>query len=68
MAEKDIVTGLCPGGRLRLRRLLRLLENKRLDPTPMTTHTFPFDQLDQAFHLMETKEEGIIKPLIDFTG
>jgi threonine dehydrogenase-like Zn-dependent dehydrogenase len=68
MAEKDIMTGLCPGGRLRLIRLLRLLEMGRLDPTPMTTHTFPFAELERAFHLMESKEEGIIKPLIDFTG
>ncbi len=66
MAEKDIVTGLCPGGRLRLQRLLRLLENGRVDPTPLTTHTFAFDELERAFHLMDTKEEGIIKPLIDF--
>lgn len=68
MAEKNIVTGLCPGGRLRLQRLLRLLENGRLDPTPMTTHTFPFDRVDEAFRLMESKEQGIIKPLIDFTA
>jgi len=67
MAEKNIVTGLCPGGRLRLSRLLRLLEHGRLDPTPMTTHTFRFDEVDKGFHLMETKEQGIIKPLIDFT-
>jgi threonine dehydrogenase-like Zn-dependent dehydrogenase len=68
MAEKDIVTGLCPGGRLRLRRLLRLLDTGRVDPTPMTTHTFAFDDLPEAFRLMETKEQGIIKPLIDFTA
>jgi threonine dehydrogenase-like Zn-dependent dehydrogenase len=68
MAEKDIVTGLCPGGRLRLQRLLRLLENGRLDPTPLTTHTFTFPDLERAFQLMESKEEGIIKPLIDFTA
>lgn len=66
MAEKDIVTGLCPGGRLRMQQMLRLLENGRLDPTPMTTHTFGFDELDEAFRLMETKEDGIIKPLITF--
>src|SRR6056297_1202352 len=66
MAEKDIVTGLCPGGRLRLRRLLRLLEEGVVDPTPMTTHEFAFDEIDEAFRLMETKEDGIIKPLIDF--
>lgn len=66
MAEKDIVTGLCPGGRLRLERLLRLLERDRVDPTLMTTHEFGFDDIDEAFHLMETKEDDIIKPLIDF--
>jgi threonine dehydrogenase-like Zn-dependent dehydrogenase len=67
MAEKDIVTGLCPGGRLRLTRLLRLIETGRVDPTLMTTHTFAFDEIEDAFRLMETKEDGIIKPLIDFT-
>jgi isopropanol dehydrogenase (NADP+) len=32
----------------------------------MTTHTFPFDEIEEAFRLMETKEDGVIKPLIDF--
>ena len=66
MAEKDIVTSLCPGGRLRLQRLLRLLENDKVDPTRMTTHEFGFDEIDEGFHLMESKEQGIIKPVIDF--
>jgi len=66
MAEKDIVTSLCPGGRLRLQRLLRLLDTDRVDPTRMTTHKFAFEDIDDGFHQMETKEDGIIKPLIDF--
>jgi len=66
MAEKDIVTDLCPGGRARLKRLLRLLDNDRVDPTKLTTHTFNFEDVDRAFDLMDTKEEGVIKPLIDF--
>jgi len=66
MAEKDIATGLCPGGRLRLERLLRLLEHDRVDPTTMTTHTFAFDDVKEAFELMESKEDGVIKPLVDF--
>ena len=66
MAEKDIVTGLCPGGRLRLQRLLRLLDRGRVDPTHMTTHEFAFEELDEAFRMMETKEDDIIKPLINF--
>jgi threonine dehydrogenase-like Zn-dependent dehydrogenase len=66
MAEKTIATGLCPGGRVRLQRLLRLLESGRVDPTPMTTHEFPFERTDEAFELMETKDDDVIKPLIDF--
>ncbi|MBV8134547.1 MAG: NAD(P)-dependent alcohol dehydrogenase [Deltaproteobacteria bacterium] len=66
MAEKTIRTGLCPGGRLRMERLLRILQAKRLDPTSMTTHRFKFAELDRAFEMMDGKLDGIIKPLIVF--
>jgi Zn-dependent alcohol dehydrogenase len=66
MAEKTIRTLLCPGGRLRMERMLRLLQNHRLDPTKMTTHTFKFDELEHAFEMMDKKLDGIIKPLITF--
>jgi threonine dehydrogenase-like Zn-dependent dehydrogenase len=66
MGDKTIRTGLCPGGRVRLERLLRLLEADRVDPTPMTTHEFPFEETDEAYRLMESKEDDVVKPLIDF--
>ena len=66
MSDKTIRTGLCPGGRQRMTSLMRLIENGRVDPTPMTTHTFPFDDLPTAFRMMATKEDNIIKPLIRF--
>ena len=66
MSDKAIRTALCPGGKVRMERLMRLLQNGRVDPTKMTTHTFPFDDIESAFRLMETKEDGIIKPLIEF--
>jgi threonine dehydrogenase-like Zn-dependent dehydrogenase len=66
MSDKTITTGLCPGGKERMKRLLRLIERGRVDPTPMTTHTFKFDEVEKAFHMMVTKEDGIIKPLIVF--
>jgi isopropanol dehydrogenase (NADP+) len=66
MAEKTIRTSLCPGGSLRLGRLLRLLENKRIDPTKMTTHTFKFDEADKGFETMDKKLDGVIKPLVKF--
>lgn len=66
MSDQTIRTGLCPGGKERLKRLLRLIANGRIDPRPMTTHHFSFDDLPKAFHMMATKEDGIIKPLIHF--
>ena len=66
MSDKTIRTALCPGGKERMKRLLRLLEMKRVDPTPLTTHRFTFDQIERAFTMMKTKEENIIKPLITF--
>jgi len=66
MGDKTIRTGLCPGGKERMGRLLRLLEAGRVDSTPLTTHRFKFSELEKAFRMMETKEDGMIKPLILF--
>jgi hypothetical protein len=32
----------------------------------LTTHVFPFAGLEEAFELMRTKRDGVIKPLIQF--
>ena len=66
MGDKTIRTGLCPGGAERMLRLLRLIETKRVDPTPLTTHRLPFDEIETAFRMMSGKEDGILKPLIEF--
>ncbi len=66
MAGKTIATGLCPGGRLRMDRLLQVLESKRVDPTKMTSHTFSFDDMERAFEVADKKLDNVIKPLITF--
>jgi threonine dehydrogenase-like Zn-dependent dehydrogenase len=66
MGDKVIRTGLCPGGAERMKRLMRLIEAGRVDPTALTTHRFRFDQIEKAFRMMQTKEDGILKPLILF--
>ena len=66
ISDKTIRTGLCPRGKERMKRLIRLIETGQVDPTPLTTHRFKFQELEKAFHMMETKEDGIIKPLIVF--
>jgi threonine dehydrogenase-like Zn-dependent dehydrogenase len=49
MNDKSIHTGLCPGGNERMARLFRLMQTGRIDPTPMTTHTFAFGDVATAF-------------------
>src|SRR5262249_25282569 len=66
MSDKTIRTGLCPGGAERMKRLLRLLETRHVDPTPLTTHRFKFAEVERAFEMMQTKADGILKPLILF--
>jgi isopropanol dehydrogenase (NADP+) len=66
MADMTIATGLCPGGRLRMERLLRVLQGGRVDPTQMTTHTFHFDDMERAFEVSDKKLDDVIKPLITF--
>lgn len=66
MSDKTIRTALCPGGKVRMSRLLRLLELGRVDPSPLTTHTFEFDEIEKAFSMMREKADGMIKPLIKF--
>jgi isopropanol dehydrogenase (NADP+) len=66
MNDKTIRTGLCPGGRERMTRLLRFLASGRVDPTPMTTHRFSFSEVEEAYRVMDLKEDGVIKPLIQF--
>ena len=67
MSDKTIRTALCPGGSTRMERLMRLIETGRVDPLHLTTHRFGFEDLPKAFELMETKEDGMIKPLITFS-
>ncbi|WP_433503601.1 zinc-binding dehydrogenase [Pseudonocardia halophobica] len=66
MAGKHITTDLCPGGRERMQRLMRLLATGKVDPTPMTTHRFGIADAEEAFAVMRDKRDGVIKPLITY--
>jgi threonine dehydrogenase-like Zn-dependent dehydrogenase len=65
MANKDIRGGFCPGGALRIMRLLELIKYKRVDPTKLITHTFRgFEKIEDAFLLMDKKAPDLIKPVV----
>ncbi|WP_244190771.1 NAD(P)-dependent alcohol dehydrogenase [Streptomyces caeruleatus] len=66
MADKTIRTGLCPGGRLRMERLLRVLGSQRVDPSHLTTHEFHFDEMERAFEVADKKLEDVVKVMISF--
>jgi threonine dehydrogenase-like Zn-dependent dehydrogenase len=65
MAHKTIKGGLCPGGRSRMERLVRLVQAGRLDPSLLITHRFVgLDQIPALMDLMVTKPRDLIKPVL----
>ena len=64
LSDQSIVTTLCPGGKERMGRLMRLVEAQRIDLTPLLTHTFPLDQIDRAYELFGARRDGVLKVAI----
>ena len=62
--DQAIVTTLCPGGKERMSRLMRLVAAQRIDLTPLLTHTFSLDQIDRAYELFGARRDGVLKVLI----
>jgi threonine dehydrogenase-like Zn-dependent dehydrogenase len=61
LGDHRIVTTLCPGGKERMRRLLNLVATGRFDPTPLITHRFALDDINQAYELFGSRADGVIK-------
>ena len=64
LGNHKIVTTLCPGGKERMRRLMELVRNRRIDLTPLLTHTFFLDQIVDAYTLFKEQRENVLKVLI----
>jgi alcohol dehydrogenase len=61
LTDQTIVTTLCPGGKERMRRLMRLVEGRRIDLTPLLTHVFSLDDIGKAYELFESRRDGALK-------
>lgn len=65
MSHKQIFGGLMPGGRLRMEKLISLIEAGRIDPSKLITHRFEgFDKVEEALLMMKDKPKDLIKPVV----
>lgn len=64
LSDVNIVTTLCPGGKERMRRLMRLVETNRIDLSPLLTHTFSLDHIAEAYKLFANRDDKVLKILV----
>jgi len=64
LGDHTIVTTLCPGGKERMRRLMEVIVNGRLDLKPLVTHRFKLDQVVEAYDLFNHQRDGVMKVAI----
>jgi threonine dehydrogenase-like Zn-dependent dehydrogenase len=61
LGDKTIVTTLCPGGKERMRRLMAMVAHRRVDLTPLISHHFALDDIEEAFELFSHQRDGVLK-------
>ena len=64
LADHRIVTTLCPGGKERMHRLMRLVESNRIDLTPLLTQAFTLRDIGKAYELFGSHSSGVLKVVI----
>lgn len=64
LGDHTIVTTLCPGGKERMERLMRVVEAGRFDPTPLITHRFALADIGEAYDLFANRRDGVLKVAI----
>jgi threonine dehydrogenase-like Zn-dependent dehydrogenase len=61
LGDQRIVTTLCPGGKERMRRLMAMIDHHRVDLSPLVTHHFALDQIEEAYGLFSEQRDGVLK-------
>lgn len=61
LGNQRIVTTLCPGGKERMRRLMEMVATRRVDLSPLLTHRFGLDDIQEAFDLFSHQRDGVLK-------
>jgi threonine dehydrogenase-like Zn-dependent dehydrogenase len=64
LGDHTIVTTLCPGGKERMGRLLRMVETGRFDPLPLITHRYSLDDINEAYDIFSNRKDNVLKVAI----
>lgn len=65
MGDVTIRGGFCPGGALRIKKMLNLIQNGRVQPEKLINYKFEgFDKIEDAFKVMAEKPRDLIKPAV----
>lgn len=63
LGDHTIVTTLCPGGKERMGRLMRMVKG-RFDPLPLITHHFSLDDIGEAYRIFSNRLDNVLKVAI----
>ena len=61
LGDQKIVTTLCPGGKERMRRLMEMIAQRRVDLSPLVTHRFALENIAEAFDIFSHQRGGVLK-------
>ncbi|WP_184055837.1 NAD(P)-dependent alcohol dehydrogenase [Sphingomonas aerophila] len=64
LGDHTIRTTLCPGGKERMRRLMAVIEGGRINTAALVTHRFGLNEIEKAYQLFESQQDGVIKVAI----
>jgi len=64
LEDQTIVTTLCPGGKERMYRLMRLVAARRVDLRLLFTHVFTLDEIERAYELFGSRRDKVLKVAI----
>jgi isopropanol dehydrogenase (NADP+) len=65
MGDVTIRGGFCPGGAVRIQKLLNLIRAGRVHPEKMLNYKYEgFDKIPEAFDVMDKKPADLIKPMV----
>ena len=57
----------CGGRTIACGPVIRLIAERRLDPSPLLTHRFPLGEISAAFELVAGYRDGVVKAVVDVT-